>query len=145
MSAARFTLNDGGRAAAGFRGKAGDCAARAIAIACGVPYREAYDAINEQAARERPRGGRAASDARTGVWPRTVGAIVEARGWTWIPTMQIGSGCRVHLRREELPAGRLIVRLSRHYVAVIDGVIHDTTDPARDGTRCVYGYWRAPG
>ena len=23
-----------------------------------------------------------------------------------------------------------------------DGVVHDTYDPSRDGTRCVYGYWR---
>lgn len=27
-----------------------------------------------------------------------------------------------------------------------DGVIRDTHDPSRDGTRCVYGYWTAePG
>lgn len=38
--------------------------------------------------------------------------------------------------------GRIIVRLSRHISAVIDGVIHDTYDPSRDGTRCVYGYWK---
>jgi hypothetical protein len=31
--------------------------------------------------------------------------------------------------------------VSKHYCAVIDGVIHDTSDPSRDGTRCVYGYW----
>jgi len=24
---------------------------------------------------------------------------------------------------------------------VIDGVLHDTHDCSRDGTRCVYGYW----
>jgi hypothetical protein len=56
--------------------------------------------------------------------------------------MKIGSGCRVHLRERELPSGRLIVSVSRHMVAVIDGVIHDTHDPSRGGTRCVYGYWR---
>lgn len=22
--------------------------------------------------------------------------------------------------------------------------VHDTYDPSRDGTRCVYGYWRRP-
>jgi hypothetical protein len=55
--------------------------------------------------------------------------------------MHIGSGCQVHLRREELPAGRLVVQASKHVVAVIDGVIHDTHDSSRDGTRCVYGYW----
>jgi hypothetical protein len=26
-------------------------------------------------------------------------------------------------------------------MAVIDGVIHDTYDPSRDGKRCVYGYF----
>jgi hypothetical protein len=55
--------------------------------------------------------------------------------------MQIGSGCRVHLRADELTPGRLVVQLSRHLTAVIDGVVHDTHDPSRNGTRCVYGYW----
>jgi hypothetical protein len=52
--------------------------------------------------------------------------------------------CKVHLRDGELPMGRLVVSLSRYYAAVIDGVIHDTHDPSRDGTRCVYGYWTMP-
>jgi hypothetical protein len=55
--------------------------------------------------------------------------------------MQIGSGCKVHLRSDELPIGRLVVGLSRHSAAVIDGVLHDTYDCSRRGTRCVYGYW----
>ena len=28
--------------------------------------------------------------------------------------MPIGSGCKVHLRAEELPKGRLVVALSKH-------------------------------
>lgn len=55
--------------------------------------------------------------------------------------MQIGQGCKVHLRADELPQGRLVVSLSKHHSAVIDGVVHDTFDPNRDGTRCVYGYY----
>jgi hypothetical protein len=55
--------------------------------------------------------------------------------------MSIGSGCQAHLRAKELPAGRLIVRLSKRVAAVIDGVIHNTHDPSRRGTRCVYGYY----
>jgi hypothetical protein len=47
------------------------------------------------------------------------------------------------LKADELPAGRLIVSVSKHLVAVIDGVAHDTHDPSRGGTRCVYGYYRA--
>lgn len=39
---------------------------------------------------------------------------------------------------------RLVVGLGRHYAAVIDGTVHDTRDPCREGTRAVYGYWAAP-
>jgi len=66
---------------------------------------------------------------------------MESLGWQWTSTMQIGSGCTVHLRPDELPQGRLVVSLSRHVVAVIDGVAYDTHDPTRGGLRCVYGYF----
>ena len=67
------------------------------------------------------------SSARTGVRKTTSRRWLAELGWIWTPTMQIGSGCKVHLRAEELPQGRLIVSVSRHLVAVIDGVIHDFT------------------
>lgn len=137
----KWTYDDGGRADTGFRGSTGDCVTRAIAIATGTPYREVYDAINLLAKRERPRKGNTRSSARTGVYGPTLRRYMESIGWKWTPTMGIGSGCTVHLRADELPAGRLLVHLSRHETAVIDGVIHDTFDPSRDGTRCVYGYW----
>ena len=56
--------------------------------------------------------------------------------------MRIGTGCKVHLKSDELPIGRIIVRLSKHVCAVIDGVINDTYDCSREGTRCVYGYYK---
>ena len=37
-----WTFDDGGRAAAGYKGNAGDCVVRAIAIASGGPYSEVY-------------------------------------------------------------------------------------------------------
>lgn len=40
-----FVWNDGGRAASGFVGLAGDCATRAIAIATGTAYRDVYDKL----------------------------------------------------------------------------------------------------
>jgi len=140
----RWIQDDGGRAAAGYSGSAADCVCRAIAIATGMPYQAVYEAINEAGAVERSskqrRGKR--SSAREGVYKATEKKLLLALGWVWTPTMRIGSGCTVHLRREELPGGRLIVQVSRHLVAVIDGEIHDTHDPSRDGTRCVYGYWQ---
>jgi len=53
----------------------------------------------------------------------------------------VGAGCQVHLRPNELPNGILIVKVSKHLTAVIDGVMYDTHDPSRGGSRCVYGYY----
>src|SRR6516165_10226867 len=50
-----FVYSDGGRAAAGYKGRAGDCVVRAIAIAAQKPYQEVYDAINAFALAERAR------------------------------------------------------------------------------------------
>jgi hypothetical protein len=55
--------------------------------------------------------------------------------------MTIGAGCQVHLLANELSKGRLIVKVSKHLTAVIDGVIQDTHNPSRGGLRCVYGYY----
>ncbi|HWJ51508.1 MAG TPA: hypothetical protein VNR42_10830 [Solirubrobacteraceae bacterium] len=154
MSAPGWVLDDGGREAAGFKGRAGDCVTRAIAIATGLPYQQVYYDLHAQAlgdrrhlARLQQRYGCAArrhASPRDGV-PREVSdPYLKRLGWVWTPTMKVGEGCTVHLRANELPAGRLIVRVSKHMCAVIDGVIHDTHDPSRGGTRCVYGYWRRP-
>ena len=89
---------------------------------------------------ERPSGGRRSS-ARNDVLRQTCQRVLESLGWRRVPTMKIGGGCRVHLKAAELPRGRLIVRCSKHTTAVIDGIIHDTYDPSRGGTRCVYGYF----
>jgi hypothetical protein len=137
----QFIYSDGGRKAAGFKGSARDCATRAIAIASGLPYLTVYNGINLAAMAERNRHLSGGSSARTGVYRDTLRRYLASLGWKWTPTMQIGSGCKVHLRKDELPAGRLIVNCSRHIVAVIDGVVFDTHDPTREGTRCVYGYW----
>jgi hypothetical protein len=141
-----FQYNDGGRKGAGFKGKAGDCVTRAIAIATDLPYAEVYQAVNDDCRWPfNPNSGkrkRGKESARTGVSKITTRSFLAALGWHWTPTMKIGSGCRVHLRADELPKGRLIVQVSRHIVAVVDGVIHDTYDCSRDGTRCVYGYYQ---
>lgn len=138
----RFVVDDGGRAAAGYKGKAGDCVTRSIAIASGKPYQEVYDALNGLAVSERTgRKKRGVSSSRSGVYKQTYKKYLASIGWRWVPTMFIGQGCKVHLRSDELPKGRLIVSTSKHLTAVIDGAIHDTSDPSRGGDRCVYGYF----
>jgi hypothetical protein len=150
----QFVYNDGGRKAAGFRGVADDCVVRAIAIATEIPYRKVYhelqadiDAFMVHGRKSKLRSqllyARATKRAsvRYGVHKPFFKTYLEDIGWQWTPTMQIGSGCKVHLREDELPRGRIVVTVSKHLVALIDGVIHDLGDCSRNGTRCVYGYY----
>jgi hypothetical protein len=139
----KFQFDDGGRRLAGFTGSTGDCVVRSVAIATGIPYQRVYDYVNQLAVNERTgTRKRGKSNARTGVYRGTFRKLMESLGWVWTPTMHIGSGCKVHLRAKELPPGRLVVSVSKHVTCVLDGVIHDTHDCSRRGTRCVYGYWR---
>ncbi len=168
----KFQFNDGGRTAAGYTGPAGDCVCRAIAIAAERPYREVYDALAEGCATERRtrRSGKVSGRRTAAMGVHTTRKwfkdYMVSLGFRWVPTMRVGQGCKVHLAAGELPMGRLVVAVSKHYTAVIDGVIHDTYNPQRepfaifsgnqvlreDGTlgneivrmqggRCVYGYW----
>lgn len=140
-----FKYNDGGRDADGYKGQASDCVARAVSIASGRPYAEVYARLAKGTGSQRAgKKGKRSSFARNGVnttrkWFKDL--MVEW-GFVWVPTMTIGSGCKVHLHATELPAGRLVVQVSKHYTTMIDGVINDTWNPARGGDRCVYGYWK---
>lgn len=137
----KFNYNDGGRSKY-FKGTTGDCVTRAIAIGTGMDYKEVYNIINDYAKKERKgKRKKGISNARTGVYKDTFKKVLKDLGWTWVSTMQIGSGCKTHLREEELPSGTIIVNLSHHLTCVIDGVINDTYDCSRGGSRCVYGYW----
>ena len=139
---ATWRHDDGGKTAAGIRGATGDCVCRAIAIVTGRPYSEIYALLETAAQRERrTKRRKTRSHPKKGVYRVTYERVLADLCFRFVPTLTIGSGCRVHLRAEELPPGKIIARLSRHLCAVIDGVIHDTHDPTRAGTRCVYGYF----
>lgn len=169
----KHIYNDGGRQAAGYAGPAGDCVVRAVAIATQQGYQTVYDALSAGCATQRrsKHAPTRKASARNGVWTRRqwFRDYMARLGWRWTPTMGIGTGCTVHLTDGELPMGRLIVAVSKHYTAVIDGVIHDTFSPERNVhrmeagpqtnrplkpgewrnengicsimRRCVYGYW----
>lgn len=163
----KHVYDDGGRSAAGYKGHTGDCVTRAVAIASGRPYADVYAALAKWSGSERKSRG---ASARNGIhttrkWFKD---YMRSLGFVWTPTMGIGTGCKVHLNAAELPGGRLVVAVSKHYTAVIDGVIHDTHNPSERGTtiyytppypkgaqrlsngngwayspeRCVYGYWK---
>jgi len=145
----KLVKDDGGRESAGFKGSAGDCVARAIAIVTGRPYAEVYGRLARETGDQRAskRTKKKPASARNGINTKRkwFADYMAELGLVWTPTMKIGQGCKVHLRAGELPAGKLIVQVSKHYTAVIDGVLHDNYDCSRGGTRCVYGYWAIKG
>ncbi|MFZ4062191.1 MAG: hypothetical protein ACOYK2_02875 [Polynucleobacter sp.] len=144
-----FQVNDGGRAEAGFKGGAGDCVVRSIAIATQLPYMQVYedlkaanaayaDSRNDKLARRLNAKG---SSPRNGNHRNVFHGYILGHGFEWVATMKIGAGCQVHLRADELPTGTLIVKVSKHLTTIVNGVIQDTHNPSRAGTRCVYGYY----
>lgn len=138
-----FNYNDGGRAKYFSAERVGDCVCRAIAIGNDMDYKEVYDLINKYAKKEHVgKRKKGISNARNGVYKDTIRKVLEDLGWTWVATMEIGKGCQVHLRANEIPMNEtIIVNVSKHTTCVKNGVINDTYDCSRGGTRCVYGYF----
>ena len=126
-----FRYNDGGRSRYFKAKRVGDCVVRSIAIATGRNYKEVYEDARVFLG----------YSPRNGIESKGTKKLLAHFGGEWHPTMTIGSGCKVHLKADELPMGRIVCSCSGHLVAVIDGVVNDTFDCTRGGTRCVYGYW----
>jgi hypothetical protein len=146
-----FVQDDDGRHAARFipSGDVGDCVARSIATASGRNYTEVWEALALGMARQRR--SKRTHPAYYGMRSASYGIHVNRKwfkyymhelGFEWVQAMRIGQKRRVRLQPNDLPMGRLVVSVSRHYTAVIDGVIHDTYPP---GQQVVFGYWRFTG
>ena len=142
-------IDDGGRASAGYKGYVGDCVVRSIAIVTKLPYQQIYNELFKANKEFRTisktklaKSLKQKNDTpRTGTHRIVLKKYLKNLGWNWTPTMFIGQGCKVHLKKNELPSGTLIVSCSKHITVVKDGFLHDTYDCTRSGTRCVYGYW----
>jgi hypothetical protein len=150
-AATRWVRSDGGRRAAGHC-HLNDCVIRAIAVATEKPYHEVHGALAAATIRyvktsrsrvagwiKRSRGGRGL-DPSHGSYDAIYRPYLASLGWRFVSTK---NNRKVRLRADELPPGRLIVRVHRHLVAVIDGVIHDTFNSGQAGRRPVIGYYTA--
>ena len=126
-----YNFNDGGRQAAGYKGKAGDCGARALAIALQIDYKAAY----KQLAQANADHG-CAKSARNGISKQIYSQVLAQHGWRWVQAPKfIGRKARYF----DLPTtGRYIVQMAGHYAAVVDGVLNDSWDSRN---KMVYGYW----
>jgi hypothetical protein len=127
-----FYWNDGGRAAAGFTGFCGDCVTRSIAIGTGLSYRTVYDELGD-VANKTPRNGLSTEIAN---------AYLEKAKWTFEHFDDI------EFDPITFPRGTYIVHLvhlhsrrAGHLSCVIDGVVHDTWNPAEDESYRLRGVW----
>ena len=128
-----YVYNDGGRADAGYKGSAGDCGARAMAIALDLYYQAAYDELaqaNKEAGRPR--------SARNGIMKDVYSKVLERHGWVWHPAPKF-VGRKAYA--SDMPEGTVIARMAGHFVCIIDGVVQDTFDCSH---KMVYGFWAKP-
>ena len=87
-------INDGGRAAAGYKGKAGDCVVRSIAIATGIAYAEVYEDLYKENEEFRntsrtklARSLQQKNDSpRSGTHRVVLKKYLQKLGWKWTPT-----------------------------------------------------------
>lgn len=134
----KLIVTDGGRKDAGLRGSfTGDCVIRSIALASDRPYKRIYSDFKGMIAN---RLGYVPEDGILTNKPAFKRYMVES-GFVWNITCRIGSRDRVHMNAAELPMGRLVLSLSKHYTAVINHQIYDTYDCSNNGKRMVYGFW----
>jgi len=129
---ANFKYNDGGRADAGFKGTAGDCGARAMAIALELDYKTVY---KELAQANKDMGF--AKSARNGIMKNVYDMVLKRHGWVWHQAPKFDGR---KARCSDMPTGVVIARQARHFVAVIDGQPNDIWDCTG---KMVYGYWAA--
>ncbi len=129
-----FLWDDGGRAASGFVGQAGDCVTRAISIATGLAYRDIYDVLGE----------RVSKSARDGVPVTIMDEYLRGLGWKSVKTSQ-------PFEQEWLPSGVSIVLLAKpvehyrgwHACTLVDATVYDTWN-ASDDEYLIERFWTHP-
>ena len=127
----KINITDGGRSQYFKNAQVGDGVTRALALARNLDYMEAYNAVKKAYGKT----------PRNGVSKKATHKVMEQYGGKWHAVMKIGTGCKVHMRENELPHGTIVCLLSGHVACVKNGVLFDNHDCSRGGTRCVYGYW----
>ena len=129
-----FERTDGGRAEAGYRGRAGDCVTRAIALAtrAGAPTGDDYRAVYQVVARaELDAGGK--RSARNGVRKKATAAAMRELGFERVGLTARANGGRWLTLTEvwERFGGRaraMVIQTTGHVAAIVDGRLMDATD-----------------
>lgn len=126
-----YIFNDGGRSAAGYKCSSRDCGVRAVAIAIGLEYKTAQKLLKEYSAK----GMLGSKAISKGIFKEDLDAALESLGWVWVEAPKF-EGRKA--KYSDIP-GTAILRMAKHFVAVVDGVLYDTWDSRE---KMVYGYWK---
>lgn len=136
---APFLATDAGRSTSRRPRQKNDCTVRALALATGSTYDEAYEALAAA-------GRKCAGRFHFGRWAKD--ATFNGHRFVWRPFPAIKGELRMNPVRFAManPKGSFILRVSKHVLAAVDGVLMD--DSAEQGSsglewRCVYGAWEA--
>lgn len=130
---ANLILNDGGKSDAGFKRETNDCTVRALAVACDVPYSEAYTFM-AQNGRRKNKG----SYFQQVIW-RNNGEIL---GRTLVDdrTIKPAKGTKTaFLRNPQLRRGTWLVHMTHHVAVMKDGQLIDSFDSSR---KVIDGAWK---
>ena len=134
-NAIKWVYDDAGRPS--YMNNVNDSVCRSIAIATGMTYEETTNLLNRYIKDSGYDEAYIKND-----YPRVAKEVAHKLlldlGFHEKATMIFGKGCKVHLRKSELPNGTLIVSISKHLTCIVDGIIHDVYDPSRLGNRCIY-------
>lgn len=122
-------IYDGGRALSKRPKQKNDCTVRALAIARGLAYDEAYDILAE-AGRKCTRGFNMPNWLNKQPWATKM-PFQATKGER---RMNPASFCKMY------QTGRYICRVSKHVFAVIDGEVYDAFE--NNPTRCIYTAWK---
>lgn len=125
-----YIYTDGGRVQAGFKSLT-DCGIRAMAVACDISYQEARKALKEAS-----KNGRKGSGAiSTGIFKEDMEKALQAYGFVRKSAPKLeGRKARYY----DLPRGRIVANMAKHFAAVIDGNLYDSWDSSG---KMVYDYW----
>ena len=115
-----FQLNDGGRAAAGYKGSAGDCVCRALTILEAGDYKANY---KELAAGEAAAGK--ARSARNGIGVKVYQKVFAAHG---LVKVKLPPGPKPTYAEAHQRYGDCIVSTSHHLACLKAGSLQDTFD-----------------
>jgi hypothetical protein len=133
----RYKKTDGGRLDAGFKGRGGDCVVRAIAIATNEPYIRVRRGLAELS-----------SEMTGGLETSAANGVARPVSHTWLSNLGWETVITKKSYLSDIPLkGIYIASLPRHYVAVVNGVIHDTWDSSvsmktKCGSPVMEGYYQ---